>query len=217
MMAFDAAAFPDASRRIEIPSSKRRMSEHSIPSEPIVIRTARLALRQWRDSDRAPFARINADPRVMEFFPKTLDRQQSDAMVDRIYGGLAKRGWGLWATELSGTQEFIGFVGLNPTLMDLPFCPCVEIGWRLAADHWGKGYATEAARAALDIGFGTLGLDEIVSFTAQSNQRSQAVMQKLGMRRDDYEFDHPNIAQGHALRRHCLYRLSRQEWDVASG
>ena len=190
------------------------MSKQSNTLRPIATRTARLILRQWRDSDREPFARMNADPCVMEFFPQTLDRTQSDAIVDRISQGIAERGWGLWAVEISETQDFIGFVGLNPVLLDLPFCPCVEVGWRLAAKFWGKGYATEAARAALRIGFDTLGMEEIVSFTSLQNRRSQAVMQKLGMHWNGDEFDHPNVAEGHPLRRHCLYRLSRNEWTA---
>lgn len=171
--------------------------------------TERLRLRQWRDEDLAPFRAMGADPRVMEFFPEPLDATASDAMATRIRGLIAERGWGFWAVELRATGEFIGFTGLHVPRADLPFAPCVEIGWRLAAAQWGRGYATEAARAALDIGFTAIGLEEIVSFTAVPNRRSQAVMERLGMQRDPLGFEHPAVAEGHALRPHVLYRLPR--------
>ena len=176
---------------------------------PIEFDTERLRLRCWKDEDRAPFAALNADPRVMELFPSRLGREQSDAVVDRVQAHFAQRGWGFWAAELKASAQFIGFVGLNVPTVELPCSPCVEIGWRLAAAHWGRGYATEAARAALRVGFDRLGLDEIVSFTALANLRSQAVMERLGMQRDAQTFEHPAVAAGHALREHCLYRLRR--------
>jgi RimJ/RimL family protein N-acetyltransferase len=172
--------------------------------------TARLQLRQWQDRDRDPFAAMGADPQVMEHFPALLDREASNAMVDRLQALIADRGWGLWAVELSATQEFIGFVGLHTPQAELPFSPCIEVGWRLATDYWGKGYATEAAQAALKVGFEVLELSEIVSFTALSNVRSQAVMQRLGMTHSG-TFEHPNIPIGHLLREHCLYRLSHNQ------
>jgi ribosomal-protein-alanine N-acetyltransferase len=172
------------------------------------IRTARLTLREWRDEDRAPFAALNADPAVMEFFPAPLDRAASDAMLDRAAALLAERGWGLWAIE--APEGFIGFAGLSVPRFEAAFTPCVEIGWRLARAAWGHGYATEAARAALAVGFGELDLDEIVSFTTVANSRSRAVMERLGMTRDPAEdFDHPSIAEGSPVRRHVLYRLGR--------
>jgi RimJ/RimL family protein N-acetyltransferase len=175
--------------------------------------TERLRLRQWRDSDFEPFARMNADARVMQFYPATLGRAASDAMAERIRARIAERGWGLWAAELRASGEFIGYVGLEVPLADLPFSPCVEIGWRLGQAYWGKGLATEAARAAMRVGFEQLRLDEIVSFTALVNRRSRAVMERLGMLEDPAgAFDHPNVPEGSPLRAHCLYRLSRSRW-----
>jgi RimJ/RimL family protein N-acetyltransferase len=174
----------------------------------VELRTARLLLRPWKEADREPFAALNADPVVMEHFPSTLTREESDAFVDRITAGLDRRGWGLWAVEIDGPATFAGFVGLNPVTFDAPFAPAVEIGWRLARAHWNQGLATEAARAVVDHGFATLGLDEIVSFTATTNVASQRVMQKLGMT-NDRDFDHPALPVGHRLRRHVLYRLAR--------
>lgn len=176
------------------------------------IDTKRLGLRSWGAEDREPFAQLNADPRVMEFFPNVMNRAESDALADRIEAGIVERGWGLWAVEIAGGEPFIGFVGLNPVPPELPCAPGVEVGWRLAYPYWGKGYATEAAQAALSVGFGHLALPEIVSFTAVPNQRSRAVMRRLHMREDAENFEHPKIPMGHPLRRHCLYRLSREEW-----
>jgi len=180
---------------------------------PPHLRTDRLVLRRWRPADKEPFARMNANPIVMEHFPSALDRAQSDAFADRIEAGFDERGYGLWAVEIPGEAEFIGFVGL--ALHDFPahFTPAVEIGWRLARDHWGKGFATEAARTAIADGFERVGLSEIVSFTAVVNIRSVAVMQRLGMSHDPADdFDHPRLPAGHHLRRHVLYRLSRPNY-----
>lgn len=174
--------------------------------------TDRLRLRQWIESDREPFARLNTDPRVMEFFPDILDRAASDAMLDRIQAKIAEHGWGWWAVELKTDRQFIGFVGLNSPLIELPFSPCVEVGWRLASEHWGKGYATEAARGALAVGFDRLNLPEIVSFTAIPNHRSRAVMERLGMERDPETFNHPSLPIEHHLCEHYLYRLSKGKW-----
>jgi RimJ/RimL family protein N-acetyltransferase len=172
-----------------------------------MLKTERLLLRPWRDDDLAPFAALNADPRVMEFFPKVLDRAESDARAVRISEDLDRNRYGLWAVELPGIADFIGFVGLGATRFEAHFTPCVEIGWRLAFDYWGHGYATEAARAALDFGFRNLGLDEIVSFTSVVNLRSRRVMERLGMSYSPADdFEHPLVAEGHALRRHVLYR-----------
>lgn len=186
-----------------------------LPS-PLEIVTPRLHLRQWRAADRAPFAALNADPRVMEHFPSTLDRAASDAIAERCEALIAERGWGFWAVERRDSGDFIGFVGLNVPTAALPFAPCVEIGWRLAHGAWGQGLASEAARAALTTGFETLGLVEIVSFTALSNRRSQAVMERLGMRRAAEDFDHPVLPEEHPLRRHCLYRLDADAWHAAT-
>lgn len=174
--------------------------------------TERLLLRQWRDTDRAPFAAMCADPRVMEYFPTTLDRAASDATVDRQIAHIAEHGWGFWAAECLEDGAFIGFVGLKHAPAQLPFAPCVEIGWRLARSHWGYGYATEAARATLQVAFEQLALPEVVSFTPLQNRRSQSVMQRLQMRRDAEPFDYPGLAADSPLRAHCLYRLNATEW-----
>ena len=179
---------------------------------PIELATERLLLRQWRSSDREILASINADPRVMEFFPSTLARNVSDAAVDRWQGEITERGWGLWATEIRGTGRLIGFVGLQIPRVSLPFAPCVEVGWRLACSYWGKGYATEGARGALRVGFARLGLEEIVSFTPVGNRRSRAVMERLGMQVAEATFEHPSLPEGSQLREHCLYRLTREGW-----
>lgn len=181
----------------------------------MTIETPRLLLRQWRAEDLEPFAELNADPRVMEYFPALLSRQESDQLAKRIEGKITDKGWGFWAVSLRETDEFIGFIGLNDidhTSFPTPFTPCVEIGWRLAFAHWGKGYATEGAKAALAYGFETLQLPEIVAFTAVLNQRSQAVMKKIGMHRDPKDdFLHPKIPDGHPIKPHVLYRIKRDE------
>jgi len=181
----------------------------------IEIKTSRLLLRQWRDSDFAPFAAMNADPRVMEFFPALLTRQESDAAIVRARNSIKEQGWGFWATEILDTNQFIGFVGIKPN-DDLPFSPCVEIGWRLAFEQWCQSYATEAATAALQVGFEQLNLSEIVSFTSVLNHRSQAVMQRLGMQRDPQTFEHPAVPSDNRLREHVLYRLTQQHWKNSS-
>jgi RimJ/RimL family protein N-acetyltransferase len=179
--------------------------------------TERLILRPWQESDLVPFAALNADARVMEFMPGTLDRAASDALVARAQAHFDRHGFGPWAVELrSGDAPLIGFVGLMAPSFQARFTPCVEVGWRLAFAHWGQGYATEAARAALAFGFGTAGLAEIVSFTSVGNARSRAVMERLGMIRDPADdFDHPTLPEGHALRRHVLYRLARPDHGAA--
>jgi RimJ/RimL family protein N-acetyltransferase len=170
--------------------------------------TERLLLRQWRPSDRAPFAALNADPRVMEFFPSPLTRKQSDAVADRCESLIEERGWGLWAVELKSEARFIGLVGLNIPAAELPFSPCTELAWRLAFDHWGHGFATEAAREAVRVGFEVLDLPELIAFTAVTNRRSRAVMERLGMT-ESGAFEHPGVPAGSPLRPHCWYRLRR--------
>ena len=184
-----------------------------VMTEVIEFETERLRLRQWIGSDREPFAGLCGDPQVMEFYPNVLDRAASDAMVDRLEALISDRGWGLWAVELRAEQQFIGYVGLHVPKYDLPCSPCVEIGWRLALPYWGKGYATEAARSVLTVGFDRLDLPEIVSFTATINRRSRAVMERLGMDLAADTFEHPLIPAGHILREHVLYRLSRDKWQ----
>jgi RimJ/RimL family protein N-acetyltransferase len=171
------------------------------------LRTDRLALRGWRDSDLAPWAAMNADPEVREYFPGVLTREQSEASAARFQADLDQRGWGWWAVEVRATGEFIGFTGLDPVDEDMPFTG-VEAGWRLARPYWGNGSATEAALAALDHGFTTLGLAEILAITTATNLRSQAVMRRIGMTRDPADdFEHPAVPPGHPLRPHVLYRL----------
>jgi RimJ/RimL family protein N-acetyltransferase len=175
--------------------------------------TDRLILRRWREEDRAPFAIMNADPRVMEFMPKLLSSDESDRMIDRIEAGFEQRGFGLYAAELRADGSFIGFIGLSVPGFEATFTPCVEIGWRLASQVWNRGLATDGARAVVDESFGRLALSSLVSFTAKQNAASQRVMQKLGMTRDPAEdFDHPNLPERHPLRRHVLYRL-RRAWS----
>jgi RimJ/RimL family protein N-acetyltransferase len=172
--------------------------------------TARLRLRAFRDADRAPFAAMNADPAVMEHFPNRLTRAESDAFMDRIAVRWTEDGHGLWAVERRDDGAFLGFTGIAR----LAWLPTPEIGWRFARVAWGQGYATEAARAARDWAFGTLGLDAIVSVTTVANQRSRAVMERIGMTRDPADdFLHPNLPEGHPLRPHVLYRLSRADWE----
>jgi RimJ/RimL family protein N-acetyltransferase len=185
---------------------------------PMELRTARLRLRQWQSSDRAPFAEMNADPRVMEHFSETLSREDSDALAALFETNLEQHGFGLWAVEITDVAPFAGFVGLSAPAFDAHFTPCTEIGWRLAAEHWGHGYATEGARAVLALGFESLGLGEIVSFTVPGNFRSRRVMEKIGMvcsAADD--FDHPRLPEGHRLRRHVLYRMTRQNPITEAG
>lgn len=175
-----------------------------------VLTTDRLILRPWRDADREPFAAMNADPEVSRYFPSTLSREESDRQADRIVEKMASRGFGFWAVEIPGVTSFAGFIGLSVPGFDAPFMPCVEIGWRLARAHWGHGYATEGARASLRFGFETIGVTEIVAFTAVGNARSRRVMDRLGMTRDlDGDFDHPLVPLGHPYRPHVLYRIRR--------
>ncbi len=175
--------------------------------------TERLILRAWRESDRSEFARLNDDPVVMEHMPSRLTRDESDAMAVRIEQHIANHGWGLWAVEVKGGAPFIGYVGLAVPRFQAHFLPAVEIGWRLAQEHWGRGYATEAARASLRHAFEKLNLQQIVSFTVPLNRRSIGVMERIGMTRDPGgDFEHPNLAAGHPLRSHVLYRMSRSAW-----
>jgi RimJ/RimL family protein N-acetyltransferase len=179
------------------------------------LRTDRLLLRRWRDADLAPFAALNASPEVMEHFPATLRREESDAVVQRFEREFDEQGWGLWALEARESGAFLGFTGLKlwDASSQLPFAPAIEVGWRLARHAWGHGYATEAAWAAVGYGFTTLELEEIVSMTAVTNERSQRVMQRLGMTRDPADdFDHPRVEAGHRVRRHVLYRMARADW-----
>lgn len=175
--------------------------------------TQRLILRPWREADIEPFAAMNADPRVMRFFPRPLGRDESHAFVERIEAGFEEHGYGLWVVERREAAGFLGFTGLLVHTFEAPFTPATEVGWRFLSDAWGNGYATEAAREALRYGFEVAGLAEILSWTSVLNEPSIRVMQRLGMHRDPAEdFDHPRIPTGHELRRHVLYRLRADEF-----
>jgi RimJ/RimL family protein N-acetyltransferase len=170
--------------------------------------TERLLLRRWSEEDREPFRRMNADPRVMEYFQSTLAAEMTDALMERNARHFEEHGFGLWAAELRTDRSFVGFVGLATVSADLPFAPAVEIGWRLAASCWGKGLATEGAKAVVQYAFEEAGLEGLVSYTAAANLRSRRVMEKVGMvHSPEDDFEHPRIAEGHWLRPHVLYRL----------
>ena len=172
------------------------------------IETGRLLLRRWRESDRIPFQAMNADPRVMEFFPSVLSPAESDALFGRIQAHFDRHGFGPFAVESRESSTFFGYVGVFVPEFDAHFTPAVEIGWRLAFDFWGRGYATEGARAVIQYAFNDLGLAGLVSFTVPANLRSRRVMEKIGMTHDPRDdFDHPKLPEGHPLRRHVLYRL----------
>jgi RimJ/RimL family protein N-acetyltransferase len=184
-----------------------------MPQTPL-LRTGRLILRRWQQGDREPFAAMNADPDVMEHFPGTLTRDESDALVDRIDAGFTERGFGLWALEVAETGQFIGFTGLSVPGFQSHFTPAVEIGWRFCRSSWGHGYGSEAARCALGFAFDEAGLREVVAFTSTTNVRSQAVMRRIGMTHDPGDdFDHPLLDEGHPLRRHVLWRMSAESWQ----
>lgn len=174
--------------------------------------TRRLRLRRWQPADAEPFAILNADLRTVQYVPGPLSRADSDAFLDRIEAHFRAEGFGLWALEVPGVTPFAGFVGLNVPRFAAHFVPCVEIGWRLAPDYWGRGYATEGARAALGFGFDRLQLDQIVSFTVPQNRASRLVMERIGMTRDSADdFDHPSFPDGDPLQRHVLYRITREK------
>jgi len=183
------------------------------PVTGFALESERLVLRSWRAQDRAPFAALNSDPAVMEFFPAPLSTAESDALAGRFEAELAERGFCPWAVEERESRAFIGFVGLHDVPPYLAFSPAIEVGWRLARSFWGRGYATEAALASLRFGFETLGIDEIVSMTSVVNLRSRRVMERLGMSRDPADdFEHLGVPEHHELRPHVLYRLSADDW-----
>lgn len=176
----------------------------------LALRTPRLLLREWRDADLEPFAAMSADPEVMRYLLPFPDRAATDGWVAAARAHWREHGFGAWVVELPGEAPFVGAIGLSHVCWALPFAPAVEAAWRLARPYWGKGYAVEAARAAVEDGFARLRLGEIVAFTTPENRASRRVMARLGMRHDlaeDFDFDHPRIPPGHQLRRHVLYRL----------
>ncbi len=182
-----------------------------------MITTDRLLLRQWTEQDRAPWAALNADREVMQYFPSPLTREESDQAFEKFRDRIDSDGFGWWAVDRRDTGEFIGMIGLVDRPEGLPISPCIEVGWRLKKDAWGYGFATEGAQASLDFGFEQLGRDEIVSFTSPLNRPSYRVMERLHMQRMQETFEHPSVPLGHVLREHCLYKQSRQEWRAYRG
>ena len=178
----------------------------------IELETSRLKLRQWRAEDSPLFAAINSDPAVMEFYPRVLESAESNTLADYFEELIVKTGWGFWAVEKKADCTFIGFVGLNEPTYDLPVTPCVEIGWRLAKNEWGNGYASEAAHAAIKMAFTHIDLTEIYSFSSVTNTKSIAVMQRLGMQDTECNFEHPIIPEHHPLREHVLYNINKKQW-----
>ena len=178
----------------------------------IEIETKRLKLRQWREEDLPAFASLNADPVVLEYYPGVMSSGESHAMAKKFKSLIADRGWGFWAVEKPDEQKFIGFVGLHEPTYDLPVTPCVEIGWRLAKEHWGNGYATEAAKEVLAVAFMKLDMPVVYSFTSVLNKKSQAVMQRLGMTDTRNNFEHPMVPENSSLREHVLYKIDKQGW-----
>ena len=192
------------------------ISSYSPSLVMLIVTTERLILRHWEQSDREPFSRMNADPRVMEFMPSLLSRDESDTLVDHIEWHFREHGFGLCAVELRQGHSFIGYIGLAVPRFQAIFTPCVEIGWRLSAEYWGRGLATEGAREIARYAFGNLGFEDLVSFTVPGNWRSRRVMEKLGMTHNSVEdFDHPNLPLEHPFRRHVLYRLTHTEFESA--
>jgi len=183
-----------------------------VAAPPVEFNTPRLAFRVWQDVHRPAFAAMNCDSEVMRYFPALQTSEQSNASVNAWLAHFAQHGWANWAVELLETREFIGFIGLNIPRRQLPFSPCVEIGWRLKRSAWGHGFATEGAKECLRLGFEQLNLEEVVSFTSLLNTPSIAVMQRIGMKNALADFEHPAVPEGHALRPHCLYKITRTQW-----
>jgi RimJ/RimL family protein N-acetyltransferase len=182
---------------------------------PTLLRTRRLILRLWQESDFLPYAKLNADQRVMEFMLGTMTKEETRQSIENIEKHFDAHGFGRWAVQIADSEKFIGFVGINIPTYTLPFSPCVEVAWRICPDEWGKGYAPEAANEAMRDGFERVGLQEIVSFTTLINSKSRRVMEKLGMQYCPAEdFDHPMVSEGHRLRRHVLYRMSKADWSL---
>ena len=180
----------------------------------IELKTERLRLRQWRQEDFPAFAMLNADPEVMEFYPERLNKEESNEMAKRFEALIVYRGWGFWVVEKLDEKAFMGFVGLHEPTYDLPVTPCVEIGWRLAKEYWGYGYASEAANASLEVAFEKLNLPEVYSFTSVLNKKSRTVMERLGMVDMKQNFEHPMIPEDSPLREHVLYKIDKKNWET---
>jgi len=180
---------------------------------PMELRTPRVLLRQWKDSDSDAWAAMNADPEVRRYFPTVLNRAEAQAEADRIRGAIAQRGWGMWALEIPGVHPFAGFVGLSVPGYEAPWMPAVEIGWRLAPTAWHQGYASEGATAALAFAFTHLELPQVVALSVPTNTPSHNVMHRIGMLRDAAaDFDHPRVPEDSPLRRHILHRIAPEQW-----
>ena len=177
------------------------------------LETPRLIMRQWKNDDYSAFARMNACPTVMKYFPEPMSSRDSNLLADKISALIEQNGWGLWALEEKCSGRFLGFTGLHPVAEDLPFYPAVEIGWRLDKAYWGQGFATEAAASALRLAFEVLGLERVVSFTATINQPSIQVMKRLGMMNSNENFNHPRIPDDSTLSLHVLYTITRLHWQ----
>ena len=177
----------------------------------IELETQRLKLRQWTAEDYEAFAKLNADPKVMEYFPSTLTKIQSDVMASTLKALISQNAWGFWVLEEKETGLFVGTLGLHEPTDNLPFLPCVEIGWRLSSEHWGKGYATEAGQEVLKFAFEVLELEEVLSFTAVVNKRSSSLMERLGMKNAYENFEHVALPVGHRLREHVLYKIEKNQ------
>ena len=178
----------------------------------VSLETDRLILRQWCESDFVGFCEMNSDPEVMRYFPSTLTESECRDFMSKMSSLIEHHGWGFWAVEIKACKEFIGFVGLNSPRTQLPFSPCVEIGWRLHKKHWGFGYATEAGKKSLEYGFSSLNLNEIVAFTTETNINSRKVMDRLGMKNTGENFAFPDLPPEHPLSKHVLYKITVSEW-----
>jgi len=197
-----------------IPLRQMKRLSRALMKETIHLETKRLKLRQWKDTDLPIFSEMNADPSVMEYYPSILSEDESIAMANKLKELIYERSWGFWAVETKEKNEFIGFVGLHKPTYDLPVTPCVEIGWRLGKQHWGKGYATEAANEVLKFAFEVLKLNEVYSFTSVINKASWSVMQRVGMQNLDKNFYHPIVDQESILSEHVLYKITEKQWGV---
>ncbi len=182
----------------------------------VELKTDRLILRQWKEQDFPVFANMNADPAVMEYFPSMMNESESNMMAHRLQALIAEKSWGFWGVEIIDEQKFIGFVGLHQPTYKLPVTPCIEIGWRIAKEFWGKGYATEAARRSLKFAFEELDLNEVYSFAAMLNKKSWQVMQRLGMKNMAANFKHPIIPEAHPLSEHVLYKITQEQWEAVN-
>ena len=180
--------------------------------EVLNLETDRLMLRQWIETDFEGFCEMNADPEVMRYFPSTLNESECNDFISKMSSLIRERGWGFWAVEIKANKEVIGFVGLNSPRTQLPFSPCVEVGWRLHKKYWGFGYATEAGKKSLEYGFSQLDLNEIVAFTTETNANSRKVMERLGMRNTGENFHFPDLPPEHPLSEHVLYKITKSDW-----